>query len=681
MLYGARHPPDWYGWLLDQAANAQSEALARYCFDNAANAAIDPSADVDITMERVEQWVGMQVKRWPNAGQWLEHAWSLPLDHWQGKHRQIERDYLAQRLARDAERQCDLVPYAAAINAGTAPAGLMYHMALAYRDRLAEVNGDTPQSRLQNFFAGDAGKVALALNGFERALARDDLPTVADILKSHIVGREHYIRPACLIGAEIACQRDGAAPTRWSDDLARRLVAFWLTDGTGDAPAWYAQLACDRPALVAEVLGAITALSIRKRPDSALPGLWSLAVGDEQRELACLVLPGILQGFPARAKAAQLRRLNQELLPAAVRHLGRAKLGAIAEKRLALKSLDAGQRIAWLVATLTLDAERASQALIGFVGSSQTRSVQLGVALVSQGERWGGLLDLPPRVLATLIERLAPHAVPEYPKGGFWVGDSDRRRDLVRGLLRRLTESGDEWAIQELARLRGLPALAPWAIALDAARVDLARQLRSARFQHASPGAVALTLVNRQPANASDLFALTLDHLHDLATHIRHDETNGVRPFWRRDRDGHPVPEIENTCRDRLIPGLREKLRPMSVQLEKEASAENDSRADMRVSAFAQQRRVVVPIEVKKEDDVAVWSAWHDQLDGRYATDPAAQGFGIYLVLWFGHKPRASPEGMRPRSAEEFAQLLSSRIPAEDRARLAIAVLDLTWPA
>ena len=77
----------------------------------------------------------------------------------------------------------------------------MYHMALAYRDRLTDIHGKTPESRLQNFLGCDAAKVALAVDGFERALARDDLPTVADILQSHIAGSEHHIRPACLIGA------------------------------------------------------------------------------------------------------------------------------------------------------------------------------------------------------------------------------------------------------------------------------------------------------------------------------------------------------------------------------------------------------------------------------------------------------------------------------------------------
>jgi hypothetical protein len=58
----------------------------------------------------------------------------------------------------------------------------------------------------------------------------------------------------------------------------------------------------------------------------------------------------------------------------------------------------------------------------------------------------------------------------------------------------------------------------------------------------------------------------------------------------------------------------------------------------------------------------------------------AADGHGIYLVLWFGHKPRSSPEGERPAGAEALEQRLTERIPANDRARLAVQVLDLSLP-
>ena len=222
-----------------------------------------------------------------------------------------------------------------------------------------------------------------------------------------------------------------------------------------------------------------------------------------------------------------------------------------------------------------------------------------------------------------------------------------------------------------------MPELKPWATALDSARAEHTRSLRAARFGHVTARAVALTLSNLEPANASDLAALVCDHLQALGSHLRGDETNSIGLFWRDDRC---TPKIENDCRDVLLGLLRPRLLWLSVQTEKEASAANDTRADLRASTIADGCRVVVPIEIKKEDHRAVWTAWRDQLDGRYTTDPAAQGIGIYCVLWFGRKLPAHPEGLKPRSAAEMADALRALIPEIDRMRLTVVVLDLSQP-
>ena len=678
LLFYAKRPPDWFNWLLGIAARTEDVALARYCFDSAAHSALNPSLDFDISMDDVEAWVDANSQRWPDAATWLELAWSLPLDHYQGQHQQQEREQAAETLATRERRWDELLQHADAIQSGTAPAGLMHQLALAYRGRFFDIHGETPEARLQDYLGGSADGVRGAIEGLKACLRRTDLPTVADILKLGFAQREHFIGSACLVGAELAFDVNPALALDWDDELASRLVAFWLTDGTGNPPHWYASLAQNRSILVAGVLGVFAAQHLRKRPDQSIPGFWNLSQSDEPKILARAVLPGLLQSFPARANKGQLRQLNHDLLPAAVRHLDRMELAGLAARRLGLKSLDAGQRIAWLVAALVVDPDGRSGELVDFIGSSQTRALQLSVALVAQRGSHGDLPALPVAVLARLIQLLAPHAAPDYPIGAFWVGDIEHRRDLVHGLIRQLSAVHDEPAATALAELRAQPLLMPWAMALDSASAEQTRSLRAARFGHATAQAVALTLTNRAPANAGDLAALVCDHLQTLDSHIRGDETNSLRLFWRDDRS---TPKVENACRDVLLGLLRPRLLPLSVQIETEPSAANDTRADLRVSTIADARRVVVPIEIKKEDHRAVWTAWRDQLDGRYTTDPAAQGIGIYCVLWFGHKPRASSEGLKPRSAAEMADALRARIPAVDRVRLTVVVLDLSQPA
>ena len=140
-------------------------------------------------------------------------------------------------------------------------------------------------------------------------------------------------------------------------------------------------------------------------------------------------------------------------------------------------------------------------------------------------------------------------------------------------------------------------------------------------------------------------------------------------------------PMDENDCRDLLLGKLRDRLAPLNVLVVPERRAADDKRADMRVEFMAGGQQLAVPVEIKKENNDSLWLAWRDQLQSLYAIDPAADGYGIYLVLWFGHRPRSSPEGQRPAGAHDLGRRLTERIPSTDRARLAVHAMDLSLPS
>ncbi len=81
------------------------------------------------------------------------------------------------------------------------------------------------------------------------------------------------------------------------------------------------------------------------------------------------------------------------------------------------------------------------------------------------------------------------------------------------------------------------------------------------------------------------------------------------------------------------------------------------------------------------ELEMELWPAWRDQLHRLYTIDPAAGGYGLYLVLWFDYRPRSTPEGTKPRTALHLRELIVERIPEAERHRLAVLVLDLSLPA
>jgi hypothetical protein len=89
--------------------------------------------------------------------------------------------------------------------------------------------------------------------------------------------------------------------------------------------------------------------------------------------------------------------------------------------------------------------------------------------------------------------------------------------------------------------------------------------------------------------------------------------------------------------------------------------------------------------ELKRDYHAEVWTAAEAQLERFYAHDPDAQGFGVYIVFWFGKKSGKtipSPPGgkARPTSASEMEAMLRELIPAERRHRIAMLVIDVSGP-
>ena len=70
-----------------------------------------------------------------------------------------------------------------------------------------------------------------------------------------------------------------------------------------------------------------------------------------------------------------------------------------------------------------------------------------------------------------------------------------------------------------------------------------------------------------------------------------------------------------------------------------------------------------------------------DQLMAQYTTDPATDGYGIYLVLWFAdpNKPASRhPDGSRPSTPEELRHRLEQELTADQARKIAVIVMDVT---
>jgi hypothetical protein len=189
-----------------------------------------------------------------------------------------------------------------------------------------------------------------------------------------------------------------------------------------------------------------------------------------------------------------------------------------------------------------------------------------------------------------------------------------------------------------------------------------------------------MALGNHAPATVTDLHALLVAQLHDLAHRIARTNTDIFKQFWNLDSHAKPtLPRPEEACRDNLISLLRPSLLSLDVIVEPEMHMAVDKRADISVAMPGRK----VLCELKRDYHAEVWTAITEQLERYYTHDPEAKGFGIYLVFWFGAKrPReitAPPKGMqRPKTAAEMEVMLQSLLIDDSRKRLGVIVIDVS---
>ena len=84
-------------------------------------------------------------------------------------------------------------------------------------------------------------------------------------------------------------------------------------------------------------------------------------------------------------------------------------------------------------------------------------------------------------------------------------------------------------------------------------------------------------------------------------------------------------------------------------------------------------------MEIKKSDHRELWSAIKTQLMAQYTRDPGGDGYGIYLVFWFGEQHcQMPPEGARPTSTQALQERLPATLSAEEKVKVSIRVIDVS---
>lgn len=668
-LHGALVPEDIGLWHLEQVS-LTGNALAEAHLWEVVDSLILERGNTGLSLETLEAWVEAN----PERKHWLVPMLSREIPEYRQRHAARKK---ADRLTREMQRQektSQVFKHLSAIREGSAAPGIMYELAGVWMNHYSDTHGDTPAERFDSYCDHGEEVLKAAEAGFLLCPLRNDLPSIAEIIDLSIKQREHYIRKPCLVGMDLRWRQDAALIDELTDDNLRRMLAFRMTYGADNTPGWFTHLVNSRPTLVAEVLIDYASATLKARRDY-LSETYALATDPDYRCVAELVVPKLLAAFPIRAKATQLSHLER-LLKAAMRYTMPQLVGMI-DGKLAAKGMDVAQKVYWLTTALLLDSPKYEPLLWQYIGKNWIRANHLCAFLDDGFDSIGNDYALSPVSLGKLIELLSPHA--DFERRSGIVSATMRRGDSVRSMVTRLGALATDEAASEIARLLAMPALSKLRPTLESTRHQLKLKQREGEFRFPPLASVARIIVNREPTSSADLAALTLDYLDQIAEQIRHDNDDGFSAFWNIENRKPTTKREENRCRDALLTRLRPYLTPLEIECEPEVDHANDKRADIRLSF---RNELELPIEIKRDDNDKLWSAMRNQLIDQYTRAVKAKGHGIYLVLWFGlnDQPPARDGGKKPTSPAELQARLVALLDAEERQRIFVRVLDVSWP-
>ena len=694
-LYGSDLPSDFGRWQLEQAvAKADmSPRVAKYLF----KAAFDQGLSLDVLREHTQKNTTLkicldQLLARQARGEQEELKSYQRLRTFTEEDRQREEKWLEHLRSNET-----------ALRENRASPGLLHELARVYleskedalenalrKNRAAVIFHQYRRFELErlrrdsdawlkdveaSLGGGDHRLIDAALQGLRGTIARKDVPDVDEIVDLSSENRMHYLGWPYLAGLEeIERTAPEEDPAQWDDARIRKGLAFlYCNPLTKNPPEWYQQLLAARPEIVAEVQVQVAASELRRGREH-VSKLAELAHDKAHAQVAKHASLPLLRAFPTRCKLGQIENLDY-LLWAALQYADRASLWELIDRKLSRRSMNDAQRVYWLASGIIVSPGTYNDRLREFVQGREGRLRQLVKFFYHHGRARPSFPELGAEGSELVVRLVGGYARPDLIMKG-WFTPAMEASGLVHDLIQRLVASPDKAASDALASLLADPALSAWRDMLSQAK-DTQRVIRrDADYRHPAVEQVCQTLKGGTPANPGDLAALVMDRLGELADRIRNGNTDDWRQYWEGLRGQSPSPKHEDDCRDALLSDLQQRL-PQGVDAQPEGHYANDKRADIRVSYGGFQ----VPVEVKKNTHRDLWRAVRDQLMAKYASDPETDGYGIYLVFWFGKKyTQPSPSGKRPANAEKLKERLEKTLSADERRKISVCVIDVSKP-
>ena len=671
-LYGASSPSDFGLWCLKQAAAMADTKphIAEFLLEWAVGAHTDQRSNKGLSLKVLQK----HTQRNETLKAYLDRLLAPPsIPSRQQELQEQDKQYAEEQRQKEEKRLVYIRSNEAALRENRASPALLHQIAYKYLSRFFHFGGDVGLKAIEEELLSDRGLIDASLQGLRGTINREDVPDVKEILCLRKKRPRHNLCLPFLAGLAEVERTAPEDASLWDDSRIRRAIAFYYcTPHGGYRPGWYQRLLVARPKIVAEVQVQFAICEFRSGREHIYK-LAELAHDKAHAQVARYASLPLLRAFPTRCKQKQIEGLDH-LLWAAIQHADRASLEELIRRKLSRSSMNVAQRVHWLAAGIIVSPETYNASLSEFVQVRESRIRYLVAFFDSRVQFSFDVLGTPG--LELLIRLIGDYAGPDqwWNEEGL-VTPAMQASRLVNGLIQRLAASPTKDASDALGRLLADSSLSRWRDVLSQAQDTQRVTWRDASYRHPTIEQVCQTLNGGTPANPGDLAALVMDRLRELADQIRRGNTDDWRQYWNEPHEQLPAPKHEDHCRDALLSDLRQHL-PQEVDAQPEGQYANDKRADMRVSYEDFQ----VPVEIKKSMHRDLWSACKNQLIKLYTSAPDTDGYGIYLVFWFGKEHTQASEEGRPSNSEELKKRLYATLSPNEARKISVCVIDVSRP-
>ena len=679
-LFGAR-PRDHGQWCLDMALSAEEGNTAAFYVQELASCVTDGIRADGLTVEAAREALTANDSLLNQFDEIVSHRSLVKASMSESTSPESPSDMKSpsdtpeQRVLR-----ARIATEAAELRVGRGASELLHGAAEVYLGFQDSSSGKTPRQRLENLVGRHDDLIDLLLAGMEGTTSRKDLPGSDDVVRLFDQHRINLLVLPFVAGLHSLEHAGKLSDGLLTENKTRTAVAILYTipqlfdlDGsvrTGMCrPGWFRTVLSDNPALVADILRHTTARKLETGVQQLME-LHELANAEDYREVAALISLPLVEDFPKAETDMALQGLCWAL-NAALKSSDWLVLGRVIEARLGRGDLSTQERGCWLAAGYLVTPKRYEVELRTLADDDDglkalARFTGAGKFLREFTQHFDG------DDIVTLVDALGAALKRDgLQESAYWA---------VTDLIGTLGDDPSAAATQAIERLSRGSNAEPWEPDVAGIRERQARKRREHEYRNSDIGRVVQALDGGRPANAGDLAALVFHELEGLSGKIRNGSASGWRQYWNVDRHDRPTnPRPENACRDAVLSDLQDRLGRLNIDAQPEAVYTGDNRSDIRVSfdGFS------VPVEVKRSCHPEVWTAVHSQLIAKYTREPAAAGYGIYLVFWFGDSENCRPTKSgewTPESAEDVRLRIEQSLDDSQGRLISVCVVDVSNP-